>query len=47
MEAEHAVPLGITALFAGLLCALILCLALEEKIHAKKSPRRGRCPGHG
>ncbi len=37
MEAEHAVPLGVTALFAALLCALILCLALEEKLHAKKS----------
>ena len=37
MEAEHAVPLGITLLFAGILGALIVCLALEEKIHAKKS----------
>ena len=37
MEAEHAVPLGITLLFAALLAALIVCLALEEKIHAKKS----------
>ena len=36
-EAVHAVPLGITVLFAGLLAALVVCLALEEKIHAKKS----------
>ena len=36
-EAEHAVPLAITLLFAALLAALIVCLALEEKIHAKKS----------
>ena len=28
---------GITVLFAALLIGLILCLALEEKIHAKKS----------
>ena len=41
--AEHAtdagaVPtLGVTLLFASLLAAMILCLALEEKIHAKKS----------
>ncbi len=28
---------GITAMFAVLLVALILCLALEEKLHAKKS----------
>lgn len=28
---------GITYLFAGILVALILCLAFEEKIHAKKS----------
>ncbi len=39
---EHAaeagnVPLGITILFAGVLAAMILCLALEEKLHAKKS----------
>lgn len=33
----HDVPLSITLLFAGLLVAMILCLALEEKIHAKKS----------
>ncbi|MCA9174287.1 MAG: hypothetical protein KDB14_07345 [Planctomycetales bacterium] len=28
---------GVTACFAALLVALILCLALEEKLHAKKS----------
>ncbi|MCB9549598.1 MAG: hypothetical protein H6706_27655 [Myxococcales bacterium] len=33
----HAVPLGVTLLFAGLLVGLIVCLALEEKLHAKKS----------
>ena len=27
----------ITYLFTGLLLAMVLCLALEEKIHAKKS----------
>ena len=37
MEAEHAVPMGVTVLFAALLGALIVCLALEEKLHAKKS----------
>ena len=31
------VPLGVTLVFAALLVGLILCLALEEKIHAKKS----------
>ena len=31
------VPLGTTLLFAGILVAMILCLALEEKLHAKKS----------
>ncbi|MEM7230804.1 MAG: SLC13 family permease [Planctomycetota bacterium] len=36
-EAEHAVSMGTTLLFAGVLVALIACLALEEKIHAKKS----------
>ncbi|MCA9545389.1 MAG: hypothetical protein KC613_13390, partial [Myxococcales bacterium] len=30
-------PLWITLLFAGILVALIACLAFEEKIHAKKS----------
>jgi Na+/H+ antiporter NhaD/arsenite permease-like protein len=33
----HAVAPWITYLFAGVLGAMILCLALEEKIHAKKS----------
>lgn len=37
METEHAVPAWETALFSILLAAMILCLALEEKIHAKKS----------
>ena len=31
------VPLGVTLLFTALLMAMILCLALEEKLHAKKS----------
>ena len=38
--AEHVaaeVPMSITLLFAGLLVALIVSLALEEKLHAKKS----------
>ena len=37
--APHAevVPLSITLLFAALLIGLILCLALEEKLHAQKS----------
>ena len=37
---EHVaaeVPMSITLLFAGLLVALIVSLALEEKLHAKKS----------
>ncbi len=34
---ENAVPLGTTLVFSALLLGLILCLALEEKIHAKKS----------
>jgi len=33
----HDVPGWITWLFAGLLTAMIACLALEEKLHAKKS----------
>ena len=33
----HEVPGGVTALFAVLLFAMITSLALEEKIHAKKS----------
>ena len=35
--AQEAVPLGTTLVFSALLIGLILCLALEEKIHAKKS----------
>ncbi len=31
------VSFSVTLLFAGLLVAMILCLALEEKLHAKKS----------
>ncbi|NVB43106.1 hypothetical protein G6O69_35110 [Pseudenhygromyxa sp. WMMC2535] len=34
---EGAVPTSVTLLFAGLLVAMILALALEEKLHAKKS----------
>ncbi|MBW2522689.1 MAG: hypothetical protein JRI23_00875 [Deltaproteobacteria bacterium] len=34
---DHAVPLGVTLLFAALLVAMIVALALEEKLHAKKS----------
>ena len=33
----HHVPLGITLLFTALLTAMIVALALEEKLHAKKS----------
>ena len=33
----HEVPGWITGLFALILVGLILCLALEEKLHAKKS----------
>ena len=33
----HAVQPWITYLFTGLLGAMVVCLALEEKIHAKKS----------
>jgi Na+/H+ antiporter NhaD/arsenite permease-like protein len=33
----HEIPLAVTLLFAALLGAMILCLALEEKLHAKKS----------
>jgi len=36
-HAEPAVPMSVTLLFAALLLGLILCLAFEEKIHAKKS----------
>ena len=33
----HHIPLPVTLAFAAVLVGLILCLALEEKIHAKKS----------
>ncbi|MCH8252473.1 MAG: hypothetical protein IID36_08485 [Planctomycetes bacterium] len=36
-DTAPAVPLSVTLLFAALLLGLIVCLALEEKIHAKKS----------
>ena len=35
---HHAdVPLSVTLLFAAFLVAMVLCLAFEEKLHAKKS----------
>ncbi|MCB9760149.1 MAG: hypothetical protein H6739_09975 [Alphaproteobacteria bacterium] len=34
---HHEVPMGVTLLFSGLLVAMIVSLALEEKLHAKKS----------
>ena len=34
---EHEVSTGVTLLFTAILVGLIACLALEEKIHAKKS----------
>jgi hypothetical protein len=37
VEIEHSVPGWITAVFAVLLLLMIVSLALEEKIHAKKS----------
>lgn len=37
MPVAHDVPSGVTYLFAGLLVAMIASLALEEKLHAKKS----------
>lgn len=37
VEAPHEVSRGVTILFAGILVALIVSLALEEKLHAKKS----------
>ena len=37
VHAEGVVPLGVTLMFSALLVGLIVCLALEEKIHAKKS----------
>jgi Na+/H+ antiporter NhaD/arsenite permease-like protein len=33
----HEVSLGVTLFFGGLLVAMIMCLAFEEKLHAKKS----------
>ena len=33
----HHLPGHVTAIFTVMLAAMILCLALEEKIHAKKS----------
>lgn len=33
----HEISMGVTLLFATLLVAMILCLAFEEKLHAKKS----------
>ena len=36
-EVAHEVSMGVTLLFGGLLVTMIVCLALEEKIHAKKS----------
>lgn len=36
-EGEHAGSTGVTLLFAGILVAMIAALALEEKIHARKS----------
>ena len=35
-QAHHVAP-GITYFFTSILVLMILCLALEEKIHAKKS----------
>ena len=37
LSASHTVGTGTTVLFAILLAGLIVCLALEEKLHAKKS----------
>ncbi len=36
-SAGHGVSIGVTLFFAALLVAMILCLAFEEKLHAKKS----------
>ena len=36
-DPHHEVPLSVTIFFAGILVAMIICLALEEKLHAKKS----------
>jgi len=37
LSEPHEVPTGVTILFSAILVGLIACLALEEKIHAKKS----------
>ncbi len=37
LASSEAISAGVTAIFALLLVGLITCLALEEKIHAKKS----------
>ncbi|MBT6272700.1 MAG: hypothetical protein HOI95_01045, partial [Chromatiales bacterium] len=34
---QHEVSSGVTYLFTGILVAMVLSLALEEKLHAKKS----------
>lgn len=36
-HAHHAVPFAVTLVFAAVLFAMVLTLAFEEKIHAKKS----------
>jgi Na+/H+ antiporter NhaD/arsenite permease-like protein len=36
-EAGHGVSLSVTLFFCALLVGMIMCLALEEKLHAKKS----------
>ena len=42
-EGEGEIPLSTTLFFGSILLALIVCLALEEKIHAKKSVISGLC----
>ena len=37
MTNGHEVSIGVSLFFAMLLVAMILCLAFEEKLHAKKS----------
>lgn len=36
-QSEHTASAGVTTIFALLLVSLVACLALEEKLHAKKS----------
>ena len=36
-SASHEVSIGVTFFFAALLVSMILCLAFEDKLHAKKS----------